>query len=269
MSSKFDFTETEQTKNTNKTSEIALANNKSTVNKIITNQGKKRLNNKINTNNTSEVIFMDDGSKVNKIIPNHGKKRLNAELNGNFSLESKKFKMDKKVKITNAQESKVESVKQEKKLSFEPVFNRESKMVFSKFEFSEKKNKKNKKEEKDPTKILEKMKEKEANFKELEASGSKDKAMEMKEKEKWAIALKRAKGEKVKDDPELLKKSLREEKHKKLHSKKKWEARILDVQKSKQEKQQKRSDNIGARKTEKKKKKIKRAIKKGRYVPPS
>lgn len=53
---------------------------------------------------------------------------------------------------------------------------------------------------------------------------------------------------------------------KKKHSAKKWESRIDSVQKTIQEKQQKRQDNIMKRKKEKKLNKFKKAAKKGRIV---
>ncbi|KAJ8680776.1 hypothetical protein QAD02_016563 [Eretmocerus hayati] len=80
-------------------------------------------------------------------------------------------------------------------------------------------------------------------------------------------ALAKATGEKVKDDPELLKRTIKREEQKKKHSKKKWEARKEKVQKAVQEKQQKRSENILKRKRDVKTNKMKKAAKKGRIIP--
>ena len=50
-------------------------------------------------------------------------------------------------------------------------------------------------------------------------------ARKLKEQEQWEKALKKAQGEKIKDDPKLLRKTLKREKKKKEKSKKGWEER--------------------------------------------
>lgn len=62
--------------------------------------------------------------------------------------------------------------------------------------------------EKDPKKILENLKQQELKFKELEETQH-DKVKEMKEKIAWKNVLQKAEGEKIKDDPILLKKSIK------------------------------------------------------------
>ncbi|XP_014610779.1 PREDICTED: surfeit locus protein 6 homolog isoform X1 [Polistes canadensis] len=149
-----------------------------------------------------------------------------------------------------------------------PVFNSEGKMVFSKFDFSEiGTKKKSLKSEKDPKKILQQLQQKSEKLKELEQSGEKDKVEEIKEKEAWKTALARANGEKVKDDPDLLKRTIKRQELQKKRNSKKWESRLESVQKSKQERQDKRQDNISKRKKEKKTNKLKKASKKGRIIP--
>lgn len=79
-----------------------------------------------------------------------------------------------------------------------PVFNSEGKMVFSKFDFSEIGIKKKlPKSENNPKKILQELKEKKEKLKQLEESGDKEKAEEIKEKDAWKVALAKANGEKV------------------------------------------------------------------------
>lgn len=145
------------------------------------------------------------------------------------------------------------------------LFNKDNKMVFSKVFVPEINKRHKKKTEKDPKKILQKLKENKKKMFELEKE-DKEKAVYLKEKEKWSTALKRASGEKVRDDPELLRKSISKEKNIKVRSQKKWQARIDKVQKDKDDRQKKRTDNIQARKNDKKKRKMKKAIKKGSYV---
>lgn len=79
-----------------------------------------------------------------------------------------------------------------------PVFNSEGKMVFSKFDFSEiGMKKKLPKSENNPKKILQQLQEKKEKLKQLEESGDKEKAEEIKEKDAWKVALARTNGEKV------------------------------------------------------------------------
>ncbi|KAJ8967997.1 hypothetical protein NQ314_002531 [Rhamnusium bicolor] len=110
-----------------------------------------------------------------------------------------------------------------------PIFNSEDKMVYSKFDFAN----------------LEEQKEK---IQKLEERGETEKALEIKEKAAWRNALAKVKGQKVKDDPTLLKKSMRKQEQKQRSSKKKWENRIQGVQRAKDERQQKRTENIEKKK---------------------
>jgi len=148
-----------------------------------------------------------------------------------------------------------------------PVFNSEGNMVFSKFDFSEIGTKKKPpKSEKDPKKALQLLQQKKEKLKELEAAGEKEKAQEIKEKEAWKTALAKSSGDKIKDNPELLKKTIKRTEQQKTKSAKKWDSRIEGVQKTKQESQQKRQENILKRKKDKKTNKLKRASKKGRVI---
>lgn len=178
-----------------------------------------------------------------------------------------------------------------------PIFNSKGNMVFSKFDFAEIGTKKKlEKTEKDPRKILKQLEEKKNKVKELEELGEKEKAVEIKEKDAWKTVLAKASGEKVcflkdvlflvkffhtirrsitynhlilqvKNDPELLKKTIKREEQKKKHSQQKWESRKQAVQKAVQDRQEKRSENIMKRKKEVKTNKLKKAAKKGRIIP--
>lgn len=94
-----------------------------------------------------------------------------------------------------------------------------------------------------------------------------EQAQELKEKMAWKAALAKAEGQKVKDDPDLLKKSVKKQEQIKRASAKKWEARKEGVKKAQEERQRKREVNINKRKDEKKNKKLKRAVKRGRVIP--
>ncbi|XP_012253831.2 surfeit locus protein 6 homolog [Athalia rosae] len=149
-----------------------------------------------------------------------------------------------------------------------PIFNSEGKMVFSKFDFSAIGAKKvQPKEDKDPKKLLLKLEKQKQKINDLEQAGKKDVADELKEKQAWKTVLAKASGEKIRDNPELLKKSVKKEEQKKKRSLKKWDSRLEGVQKALNEKQQKRQENIQKRKKEKKVNKLKKAAKRGRIIP--
>lgn len=61
--------------------------------------------------------------------------------------------------------------------------------------------------EKNPRKILEALKKQKETLKELNVAGDKEKAAHIMEKTAWKNALAKAEGQKIKDDPILLKKS--------------------------------------------------------------
>lgn len=114
---------------------------------------------------------------------------------------------------------------------------------------------------------LDEIKTKQQMYEELEKSGETTKAKELKERDAWNNVLAKAEGVKVKDNVELLKKSIARKERQKKISKNKWEERKNTLEKTKKEKQDKRKNNLLKRKQEKKEKTRKKAIKKGRCVP--
>ncbi|KAJ1663561.1 hypothetical protein IW140_004848 [Coemansia sp. RSA 1813] len=82
-----------------------------------------------------------------------------------------------------------------------------------------------------------------------------NKANELEEKDKWSKALGLAKGEKVKDDVKLLRKTVRREEQKKRKSSREWSDRKKDEKKKLKERTDKREANIKARVDAKKMKK--------------
>ncbi|KAG5306833.1 SURF6 protein, partial [Acromyrmex insinuator] len=165
-----------------------------------------------------------------------------------------------KIKTENEEVPKVPKPK--------PVFNSEGKMVFSKFDFSEiGVKKKLPKSQNDPKKMLQQVQQKKEKLKQLEDLGDKEEAEDIREKDAWKSALAKASGEKIKDDPDLLKRTIKRNEQKKKHSANKWNSRIENVQKSMQERQEKRRENIMKKKKEKKQNKLKKAAKKGRIIP--
>ncbi|XP_059297749.1 ribosomal RNA-processing protein 14-C-like [Lycium ferocissimum] len=82
------------------------------------------------------------------------------------------------------------------------------------------------------------------------------------DKEAWKAAEKKAMGVKVYDNPKLLKESMKKEKKRKEKSSQKWKERMETTDKLKNERQQKRRDNIAGKAKEKKMRKIAKREKK-------
>jgi hypothetical protein len=77
------------------------------------------------------------------------------------------------------------------------------------------------------------------------------KRAELEEKDTWLNARKRINGEKIRDDVNLLKKSLKRKEKIKDRSEKQWGERMEGVQKSQYARQKKREENLAKRKEEK------------------
>ncbi|ENN79314.1 surfeit locus protein 6 homolog [Dendroctonus ponderosae] len=172
-------------------------------------------------------------------------------------------KLERNAKLALKQENAENAEVKETK----PVFNTDNNIVFSKIDFADIGKKKVKKQEKDPKKLLEKMAEEKTKLVEMEKTGDISKVVQIKEKAAWKNALAKAEGQKVKDDPILLKKSVKKKEQKVRASKKKWDARIHNVEKAKNERQSKRTENIEKKKKQKKVKKLKAASKRGKVIP--
>jgi len=171
---------------------------------------------------------------------------------------------------TDKSQSKlVKSEEVENKPFKKPVYNSEGNLVFSKFDFSElgaKDERKVGKVIKDPKIALKKLKEGERKLKTLAESGEKEKVAAIKEKKAWKSAMLKAEGVKLKDDPELLKTSIKKIKKRKEKSEARWKANVKRVEREKEEKQRKRTENLQARSKEKKLKKMKTHAKRGRII---
>jgi len=141
-------------------------------------------------------------------------------------------------------------------------------LVFSKFDFTKPVgNLKQGNKGKDLQHLLSKaLKEKEKVSK-LEAGGDLGRATELKDKKAWKGALMRADGQKVMDDLDLLKKSVKKKQQKKKTNKDKWEQRNEKLKDKMAADEKKRKDNIRARKKDKLKNKMKKMTKKGHIVP--
>ncbi|XP_014357858.2 surfeit locus protein 6 homolog [Papilio machaon] len=196
------------------------------------------------------------------------KKSINSKLNKKLKKRERTNKTHVKGSAPNFENNQKQQADDKKNVNIaKPIFNSEGKLVFSKFDFANfGKKEKSAKAHKDPKKILEDMKQQENKFRELQESDKGDKVKEIKEKMAWKNILQKAEGQKVKDDPILLKKSIKRMDQKKKASKKQWENRIKGVEQKKEDRQKKRKENISKKKKEKKTKIVKAAVKRGRVV---
>lgn len=103
---------------------------------------------------------------------------------------------------------------------------------------------------------------KQARIKALDDTKRKD----IEEKDLWLAAKKRAQGEKVYDDVNLLKKTLKRQEKAKNKSKEEWKDRLNNVQEGKEKRQKKREENLRKRREEKGQKGKKKVKKPGKKV---
>jgi len=94
-----------------------------------------------------------------------------------------------------------------------------------------------------------------------------EKADELREKKKWKDAITRVKGDKVRDDAGLLKKSLKRQMQKKAASQKKWGARTDKIKESMKAKQDTRKKNLKGRGKKVSSKDKKKAASAGKKTP--
>lgn len=203
--------------------------------------------------------------------------RKATKKNSNTKSERKKLRQEKlmrKQKIISRKKTITnELIKQEhsaKKVvvKSEPkqesaIYNKDSKLFFSKVQIDGEKKKKG--HDTNPKANLMKLKAQTKKLKELVESGDKSKAKEEKSKILWKAAFEKTEGIKVKDNPEILKKTIKKRKVEKKKSKVKWGERKQKVQEKQDVRQKKREDNLNKRKTDNQKTKMKQAVKKGRH----
>lgn len=118
-----------------------------------------------------------------------------------------------------------------------------------------------------PKKQLQKLKSDKKKISELIEAGDKVKATEVKQKLLWKSAFEKTEGVKVKDNVEILQKTIKKRQKLKKKTKVDWKNRVKNVEDKQAARQKKREDNLKKRQDDKKKTKLKRAVKKGRIIP--
>lgn len=146
--------------------------------------------------------------------------------------------------------------------SKETITNNDGKIVFSKFDFTSDMtatdpSSMGKMKKKNYKKLLEKAEDRNKKLQEMRKTDG-EKAKEIVQKEAWRKAFRKSEGMKQKDDPALLRKSLKRKEKLKSKREKEWKGRVDNQAKQMKEKQQQRQKNIKERIEDKKKKKMKK-----------
>lgn len=144
------------------------------------------------------------------------------------------------------------------------VYNKEGKLFFSKIKIDGEKKKVG--QDTNPRAHLQKLAKEKKKIQELVESGDKQKAKEVKQKMLWEKAFDKTEGIKVKDNVEILKKTIKKRTKLKKKSKVEWQDRKNKIEEKKSTKSKKREENLNKRITDKKKTKLKHAVKKGRII---
>lgn len=173
----------------------------------------------------------------------------------------KQERVGKKVKVKEDPEDQ----EQKPEIKKSSVYNPEGKLFFSKIQVEGEKKKK-KGHDTNPQLNLQKLKAQKKKIQELAESGDKVKAKEEKVKVLWKAAFEKTEGVKVKDNADILKKTIKKRKVEKKKSKQEWGQRKLKVKEKQEAKSKKREDNINKRKTDNQKNKKKKAIKRDRIL---
>lgn len=240
----------------------------------------------VNENGGGEHIRAIDLAKASSLPLDDLRKKLHDKIE---QLRGKRKLKDEKSSEENAKKRKIEkSSKKKKQTNKEPkapaieknrvengkkntkVVNDKGEVVFSKFDFAEDSSKRKKKGQgKDVKSLLKKAEKRKENLEKLEQE-DRQKADELKSKIKWDKVFKHAEGQKVKDDPKLLLKTLKKKKKIKEASKRKWEERLNTQKKLQEDKQKLRKQHLKERKEMKGVKggKNKKQSKKGRKHKP-
>ena len=141
------------------------------------------------------------------------------------------------------------------------------KIVFSKFDFSVPSKQANgTKHKNDYRRLLAKAEATEKKLEELKRNDKK-RGEELQERLEWRKAMDLAKGEKVKDNPKLIKKTLKRLEKKKSQSHKQWMERASQEQQQREKRQELRRKHIQERVEHIKAKKSKKRFKKGKRTP--
>ena len=205
----------------------------------------------------------------------HVLQRFNVEGKQSESLNDLREKLRAKIETIQSRRKVVHHIRQKKKVMVTKkdkkkntktiatttthvkkpsVVREDGKIVFSKFDFttpSEPSDKVDKQKKIDYKKLVAKAEAKERSLKELKERDAK-RSEQLEERLNWKRAMNKARGNKVKDDPSLLKKTLKRKEQQKRSNKKKWKTRKGQEFKKMEQKQETRQKHIKERQEAKK-----------------
>lgn len=202
-----------------------------------------------------------------KSVSSNSNQNVAAKSREDILEQRKKRKIDKKKKFKQESILSTGSGKAEKrfenkiKSSDNTINNGDDDIQFNQISFDITGDSRPKAKKMDQKQALEKVKAKMQKIEEAKESEP-EKAAKMEEVDKWKKAFAMAEGQKVLDDPKLLKKSIKKKEKRKEKSKIQWKKRIKTIENQKIEKQKKRLDNIKARSQQKIEKKLTKKKKK-------
>lgn len=185
-----------------------------------------------------------------------GKRKPTSEKHSKRPMKKMKseVKSDNKKMNEISQTKKDKASKDRRPLTGSKVTNDQGEVVFSKFDFMERsKNPKHGSKARNYKNLIAKAETRQKKIEELKGTDA-NKARELVEKHAWRAALEKAEGNKIKDDPKLLKKSLKRKEKMKARSKKQWDERKDQQNKQMADKQKRRQKNLKERAEGKKKK---------------
>jgi len=183
--------------------------------------------------------------------------RANPTVSKKLRVKEKKMKqktsrLSKEKQVLNPYKE-TQPKKEVKSNSSKPIYNEEGKIIYSKLDFSENGEEETKKSEfsgKNYKKLLQKAEKKKEKIENLKSTNP-ELADNLEEKERWKKAILKSENIKIKDDTNLLKKSIKNQEKIKKKKGKEWKERIENVESKKQKRQEKRSKNIKLKKKRK------------------
>ena len=188
---------------------------------------------------------VDEEEEGGQVDPERAQKRQKR-------IEARKKKKEKRKSMAAKQSSTEKQIAQPSRPS---VQDQEGRVVYSKFDFSVPMDWKQG-PKKNYHSLLKKAEAIQEKLDRLKKEDEK-KGQELEDKLKWKRAMQQAKGVKVKDDPKLLKNTLKRVEKKKSQSRKQWEERTTNEQKMKDKRQEVRQKHIRERTEQKKTNKTK------------
>lgn len=190
-----------------------------------------------------------------------GAKQNNARANA--------VKCDKKQKMIARRSGKVLTDANNKNKNKRTIYNADGKLVFSKFDFAHEASAVTAERESSSREGLSARLARARRLQQKQdgADGGQGEDEQQQQRRKWSAALQKADGQKLRDDPQLLARTLRRKRQNRARSQREWQSRVERQSREQRDKQQKRAANIQQRKQAKQSRRVQSLKKKGRIIP--